>query len=208
MRNSSLTAIYNEKEIFLSGISGEAFISGTDRFCGCLIKNGSSLEVRLVTVEDVETVADSESGDLDGMNDMISSAYLFNKDTHTITGVEPETTIATIRNNIDSGGAALSFFDKNGSVKTSGVIGTGAGLQVGNNTDNRYYLVIYGELSGEGNINSSDKKILVNTLLGKQGLNGVYSMAGDVNGDSSVDLRDYVALDDYLKGQYKIDQKR
>lgn len=208
VKSSSLTAIYNEKEIALNGVGGEVFLCAANDLCGCFMKNGSSLEVRFLRVGDVEAAAESEETEPGDSGEPASDVYLFNRNTKTITGIEPETTIAAMKRNIDSGGETLTFFDKNGNIKTSGAIGTGASILFGDDPENRFSLVIYGELSGEGNINTNDKKILADSLLGKQKLEGVYAMAGDVNGDSEVDLRDYVLLDRYLKGQYKIEQKR
>lgn len=215
IKNSSLVAVNNGSEISLGSLGGEIFICGTRNICGCFIKSGSNFEVRLVTLEDIENAlksVDSGSDDTDenGNNSysMTSDVYLFNRKTKTLSGIEPETTIAVIKKNISSDSSLLSFFDKNGNIKSSGVIGTGASVQPGENIEEKYYLVIYGDLSGEGNINSNDSKILVDALLGKKSLDGVYFQAGDVNGDSKVDLRDYVALDNYMKGQYKIEQKR
>ena len=110
-----------------------------------------------------------------------------------------------VKNNLYGG--QFVFYDNSGYVKKSGKIGTGYYFD-NTATGERYQIVIYGDLSGEGNINLNDKKALVNHLLGKNNLGDTYFKAADINGDAHLDLKDYVAMDSYLKGEYKIDQHR
>ena len=49
---------------------------------------------------------------------------------------------------------------------------------------------------------------MANNLLGKKHLDEIYTKAADINGDSKLNLKDYVALDSYLKGEYSIEQNR
>ena len=134
-----------------------------------------------------------------------TSTALYDSESGIVSGIEPTTTVAAMRKNIESGGETVTFFDSHGNIKTSGTIGTGGKIMIGEAV---FDIVIFGELSGEGNVNGNDKKILSAYILGKNDLNGVYLTAADVTGDGEVDLRDYAALDDYMKGKYNIPQTR
>lgn len=57
-----------------------------------------------------------------------------------------------------------------------------------------YRVVVYSDLTGEGNVNSTDKRALLKHLLGEEKLSGAYLKAADLNGDSRVSNADLVLL--------------
>lgn len=205
-----LTAVNNDTEFSVEEISSETYIKSLGNKCICINQHGNSAEVKIVTEEDVKLKqSEFNSSSLENnenINKALSSdIYNINYDNDIITGITPGSTIAEIKNNIRT--ENLTFYDSKGNIKKSGVIGTGSIIE-NTETKERFCIIIYGELSGEGNINSLDKTVLANHILEAKELNGVYRTAADINGDSQVNLKDYVALDGYMKGNYSINQNR
>lgn len=69
-----------------------------------------------------------------------------------------------------------------------------------------YTAVIYGDLTGDGEINSADLLRLRQHLLGKSNLNGAYKEASDLTGDGLINSADLLKLRQYLLGQTNINQ--
>ena len=206
----SLTAVNNDSEFSVEEINSETYIKSLGNKCICINQYGNSVEVKMVTEEDVKLkqseLNSSQSENNQNVNKTLSSdIYNINYNDNVITGITPGSTIAEIKNNIR--GESFTFYDNKGNIKKSGVIGTGSIIE-NTETKERFCVIIYGELSGEGNINSVDKTVLANHILEAAELEGVYLTAADINGDSQVNLKDYVALDSYMKGTYSINQNR
>lgn len=207
-KSDMLTAvnINTEKEVSITEIGSDSYICSLGNSCACITQNGNSADIEIFNVDDLKenealTIENEPADPVKTESDVYNIDYSENF----ISGVQPGSTVASIRNNMQGG--TFVFYDSKGYVKTSGKIGTGNYIE-NVDTGERFYILIYGELSSEGNINSSDKKALVNHLLNKQPLDGLYLKAADIDGDSQVSLKDYVALDSYLKGEYRINQNR
>lgn len=69
-----------------------------------------------------------------------------------------------------------------------------------------YTAVIYGDLTGDGIINSADLLRLRQHLLGTKELNDAYLKAADLTGDGTVNSADLLKLRQYLLGQTNINQ--
>ncbi len=139
--------------------------------------------------------------------DIQSSVYTLDSSKGIIRGIEPGTTIAQIKSNIDYGDCGISFTDHNGKAKTSGSIGTGAAITFsGGGESVTYTIIIRGDLTGEGNIKSNDKNSLYGYLLGSDSLTNTELLAADVTNNGTVDVKDLLALTKYLDGTYSITQ--
>jgi hypothetical protein len=77
-------------------------------------------------------------------------------------------------------------------------------LQVSNGTTVilQRTIVIYGDVNGDGFINSNDARIIRNVTLGTQTLAGPFRLAGNVNHDLAglINTLDYVVISKYLNG--------
>ena len=69
-----------------------------------------------------------------------------------------------------------------------------------------YTAVIYGDLTGDGLINSADLLRLRQHLLGTKELDDAYLKAADLTGDGTVNSADLLKLRQYLLGQTNINQ--
>ena len=210
IKSGNLVVVNNGEEFSVEEIDSNAYICSIGDKCLCITQNGDGLDIENFTAEETDRppqIVDSSSTVSSESIPQIftSDTYNVNSTNNTISGIAPGSTAAAVRDNISGG--TCKFYDSKGNLKTSGKVGTGNVIENAD-TGERFTVIMYGELSGEGNINSSDKNILVNYLLKKQNLEGIYLQAADVNGDSQVNLKDYAALDSYLKGEYNINQKR
>ena len=220
-KNRCLTILKDEREVSVESCGGCDFIASAGSVLGCFYQNGDNVDVRLFTKSELESMAEnaekpappektsdaaeSSFRENENIRSEKLSNYKFNSNNNYITGVAPGQTVAQMKKEIGNGEAV---FYKDGSVKTSGKIGTGWTVEISGEELRTFTVLIYGELSGEGNINTSDRKILIDHLTGKDRLGGVFRDAADVNGDSAVDLKDLVVLDNYLKGKTEINQER
>lgn len=123
-----------------------------------------------------------------------SSVYRINGDY--ITEIKAGTTIAKFKKNVSYGNLLLSFKNKDGANKASGNVGTGYVLSCNYNSKTyyTYNLIVAGDLTGEGNVNSRDVSKLSDYLIGKNLLSKCESMAADCNGDSEIDTMDLLKI--------------
>ncbi len=69
-----------------------------------------------------------------------------------------------------------------------------------------YTAIVYGDLTGDGLINSADLLRLRQHLLATKDLSGAYKEAADLTGDSQINSADLLKLRQYLLGQTNINQ--
>ena len=111
-----------------------------------------------------------------------------------ITGVRPNTTIATFKKNVSYDGYDIAFI-KNGSVVSSGKIGTGMIVRfTGNNEVVERTFIIKGDVNCTGTVNSKDTDTYMNFLLGLEGLTDEAMIACDINNDGVLDNSDLVLM--------------
>ncbi len=133
----------------------------------------------------------------------LSNMGLNRKGTY-ITNLSLNTTIDTLKNKTN--GSELTF--KNASGSTLGnteKITTGTAITF--STGETYTIVIYGDLTGDGLINSADLLRMRQYLLGQVSLSGAYlESAKLVNVSGNINSADLLRLRQYLLGQKDINQ--
>jgi hypothetical protein len=67
---------------------------------------------------------------------------------------------------------------------------------------------LYGDLNGDGKINSIDYSMLKRSVMGKQTLNEKQQFLADINHDGRINVLDYGFLRRHVMGIYKIDQTK
>lgn len=126
---------------------------------------------------------------------LLSSVYSINENKKVISGIRAGTTVAKFRDNLDFAESSFSLY-YNEKQRTSGKVGTGmtAMFQNYNNTY-KYTLIVTGDNTGEGNVNSRDKNNIFSYLLGdKSKLSSVYFTSTDVNSDGIIDTKDLLLV--------------
>lgn len=124
-----------------------------------------------------------------------SSVYEIDYDNKLIF-ISQNSTIAQLKANISYGDLSPNFFDYNNNVKTSGNIGTGASVRFFYNglEESAYTFILLGDLTGEGNVNTRDKSLMKNYLLGKTSFEYYTSVAADCNNDETIDTIDLLKI--------------
>lgn len=122
-----------------------------------------------------------------------SSRYRMNSGI--ITNIPQGTTIAQLKQNISYGSNTITVTNHNNKIQTSGQVGTGWRIDFsGNGKITSYYTVITGDVTGEGNINSSDVSALSDYLLEKSDLSVYALYAADLNSDGMCNSLDLLLL--------------
>lgn len=139
----------------------------------------------------------STGGSYNGRGGITSSVYYVDNSSMTINGIKSPTTIAQFKQNISYDGYKPSFISYSGSSKTSGNVGTGFKANFSGADYKGYTLIVPGDITGEGNINSRDVKLYMKFLCSAQQLEGAYLQASDINGDGVCDTLDLVIAAKY-----------
>lgn len=101
------------------------------------------------------------------------------------------TTFAKLYKNLGIEKSELKVYKTDGNKVTSGSLGTGMLAEFSGKS---YSLIVAGDLTGEGNINSRDLKALMNHLTDEVPLKEPYLTAADLHNDKKIDTKDLLAL--------------
>lgn len=96
------------------------------------------------------------------------------------------------------GGRDVAITDVKGTAKTSGAVGTGDTIKVG---DESYTVVVRGDISGDGRISAVDYIHLRLAIIKIRALTKAQEFAADADGDGKVDSDDYIRMRLYILGQ-------
>ena len=112
-----------------------------------------------------------------------------------ITGLDyKNNTVKAVKEQIETE-HEIKILDQNGNeLSEDKLVGTGCKIQLiqNNNVVQEYYFILYGDVNGDGKINSVDLLVLQRHILEIKTFDGLYSKAANINKDgkkpSSVDL--------------------
>jgi beta-N-acetylglucosaminidase len=122
-------------------------------------------------------------------------------------GINPNTEIKTIIDNIKSVGGEVTITNKNNAPITTGIIGTGYKITVKNASETKTFTaVIKGDTSGDGIINAQDLLQIQKNILGNYNLQNEYKLAADTSGDSIINAQDLLQVQKNILGNYTIVQ--
>lgn len=122
-----------------------------------------------------------------------------------ISKIQPGTTVEDIKKNLTSAGGVITITDSNGNTKEKGNIGTGDKVNITSGVTETLTVLIYGDLTGDGLINSADLLRIRQHLLGTP-LSGIYEKAAYM-GYSTINSANLLKIRQYLLGQTEIAQK-
>lgn len=171
---------------------------------------GSNKHIALLKETDIEEVtpaepsnpgdgSSGEGGDNNppsGAEDdaITSDIYTVDAQNLTITGIEPGTTFAAFKNNLIFNGYSLALKDSNGNLKTGNSTKVATGYVVSFIRDGAekvlFKLIVKGDVTGTGTLNSRDISAFENYLLGKSELSREFLQAANINGDGDQDVID------------------
>ncbi len=104
--------------------------------------------------------------------------------------VSQGTTKAVFKKNIVYDGYVISFSSQRR------IIGTNEKVTFKrNNKNKKYTFIVLGDLTGEGNINTNDRKAMFGYLLGTEALSKAFCISSDLNKDSKITNVDLVMLE-------------
>ena len=151
-------------------------------------------------------VNNEKKSTVDISNDFISKLNV-KKYNDYIGGYDIGTTIGNIKGKVGSN-VNVIIKDSDGTVKNdSDVIGTGYTIEVSNNDGNiTYTYVMFGDLTGDGEINSADLLKMRQYLLGTNQLNGAFLSSAYLNGDGEINSADLLRIRQHLLGTSPIKQ--
>ncbi len=110
-------------------------------------------------------------------------------------GVSVNTTVSVIQSSFSGG--SIAVFDKNGkAMDMTAIVGTGfkVSLISGSNVVDELLIVVKGDLTGDGLINSRDIAALQKHVIETTLLSGAYLVAADINADELINSRDIGAV--------------
>lgn len=125
-----------------------------------------------------------------------------------LSGIELGTKASDLKDKITSvaSGVTVSITDEKGN-ELDGVLATGNKVTVTSGEEvKEYYIVIYGDVNGDGSIKASDYVFIKNYIMGSKQISGAYLKAADVNKDGKVKASDYVLIKNNIMGSYKVEQ--
>ena len=153
------------------------------------------------------TIKRSSTGSL-SVGAIINKASIKSDGTY-LSGIALNTTANTIKSKLQSADstATISITNGNGNIKTTEKLVTGDKVTIKSGNENKTFsIVIYGDVSGDGQIKASDYVLIKNSIMGTKNLSGAYAKAADVNRDGKVKASDYVLIKNSIMYNQKISQ--
>ena len=114
-------------------------------------------------------------------------------------GVYPGETAGDIKNSVEDGRAVKITNAYGSSVKDSDKAATSMKVQI-EFEQNEYSIVIKGDMSGDGNVNSTDYLKLKKYFAGTD-IKGLFFEAADINNDTKLSSVDYLRIKGYFAGK-------
>lgn len=182
------------------------------------IGQGSTVNIAVIQLKELQVIAPptqpvtqpptanngtSPNGGNNGQNpqnqnsafSVTSSVYIIQTGTNQITNIPAGTTIAALKRNITHNGDSIGFLNYKGESKTSGAIGTNGIIRFTKGSSvYSYTLIVTGDVTGEGSVNSRDKAKLFQHLLDAEPLSGNYFTAADIDKNGTVNTKDLLLL--------------
>lgn len=103
--------------------------------------------------------------------------------------------------------AKVSYFDKFGKEKKSGIVASGDKINIKTDREEKNYtFIIYGDVSGDGLISSADYIALKNHIMDVKKLSDLEKLFADANRDGMVSSADYIAIKNHIMNVKEIVQ--
>ena len=124
-------------------------------------------------------------------------------------GIKPETNAEAIKSSLESVSGNSSVIIKNSKgeqVSNDTKIGTGYKITIKGSAEETFEVVIYGDVSGDGNIGPLDLLLVRRELLKTENLSGSYELAADPNKDNNITALDLLLVQRHILKAESIEQ--
>ena len=138
---------------------------------------------------------DSDSNNQDDYN-INSDVYDVDFENMKISGIYSPTTVGQFKRNMNYEGFEVELYRySKDTLLKSGNVGTATrAVFYNNNSSYTFELSVVGDITGEGNVNSRDKKHMFSYLLKRFDMTGVFIDSADLDNNSTVDIIDLILL--------------
>ena len=154
------------------------------------------------------TVSKAENGQSQqGETKLSSTEYTFDD---CVRGIGEKVSYSTFVKNVTVTGGRLEVVNADGSAITSGTMSTGMKAVLYDSKGEKlseYAVVIRGDTSGDGKINSADALAIQKHIVESRPLKNTYLDAADINGDGRVNSLDVLYVQKHIVGSYTIVDK-
>ena len=124
-----------------------------------------------------------------------------------IKGYEIGTSVASIKERVGNNANVVVKNPSGNELGDGDLIGTGYTIEISNDKgSNTYTYVMYGDVSGDGEINSADLLKIRQYLLGQVNLDGAFKTSAYISGDNEINSADLLKLRQHLLGTSSISQ--
>ena len=177
-------ALFNSKLYLLSHSGNQAIISEISKEKLTSVEAATTAPHSTAHTKPVSSVLNNY--DLS----VTSSEYSVDNSKKIISDITVGTTVAQLKKKL-SYNCDFTLYYK-GKIRKTGNVGTGMTAVFSNDAgEAQYTVIVKGDCTGEGNVNSRDKKAVFDYILGEKSvLNGVYFTAADMNSDLVIDTKD------------------
>ena len=154
------------------------------------------------------TIEKSSTGNI-SVGEVLAGASVKHDDTY-LFGFDIGTDANVLKNKLYTANdkAIVNIKNSNGDDKNSGALATGDTVTITSNSETKTFtVIIYGDLTGDGIVNSADLLRMRQHLIGTKPLNDVYLKAGNViKTDNVINSADLLRMRQHLLNKAKIEQ--
>lgn len=165
-----------------------------------LTVKSTSGATRIYTVVITREPGGEEPSDDTPAPTITGKTYTVNADKKTVTKIEPGTETAAFLKALDVRDGTAKLVTAEGKDKTAGPVATGDILRIysGDKLFAAYAVLIYGDVNGDGAVNSMDLRVAQKHILRVSTLTGYYLAAADSNKDGAVNSMDLRVTQKYI----------
>ncbi|MCM1053277.1 MAG: dockerin type I domain-containing protein [Ruminococcus sp.] len=142
--------------------------------------------------------SNSDVSNLSPASIITSSGYKYNG--NYLTNINPETKVEDLISNLEgvAGSNKVTVKNAKGNTVTNGKLGTGYKITITGSSTNTYECLIYGDPSGDGNVNALDLLLIQRHILKSTNLINSYNKAADINHDGVVNVLDLLLIQRHI----------
>lgn len=124
-----------------------------------------------------------------------------------VSGISVGSDASTVISGLGLSSGTATVYKADGATVNTGAVGTGNIVRITDGSSTySYTVVIYGDVSGDGEIGIRDLVSMKKQVLSQGQLEGAYFIAADIDGDGKITIKDLVTVKKHILGQQSISQ--